>query len=465
MGTIPRHKTNQDNSGSAGGHERHKARKQCSPMWPWPSRNHGHPGQHWNRIRSSPSPTHIRSSDDKIDTKRERGHKAKHQIRGQTQRQPHIPRRTRKRQIPHGQKDGIHLTTESSQQVALLIENHLQKTNVAVAVAVEDHSVTMGDETVLVTIPTQPTPPNGQAPPENPTTTTTTDKFGDAVEIIETDARRAAKIIGLGGNRIEKFKLTHRVKVDTTYTDNKTVFIIRGKQDLTTKAKQELNKQLDELKRVDERRDQVLERQINVTYRFHQAGYYRFGTRCKYRHDQGPIDIPTPPPHQPNQASRNRPEREDDSQREPRKPTRKPENKYSRSHHDEDSDKSRTTSPRRSWRPRPSKPETRPRSRSPLNEKRHSKDRLGTNPKRYSQHQNIEHRKDTTTQTTKKGPNPAQDPIHTTRTTDVTTPATMTIRKDPTTQTNKKEPNPAQDLIHTTRTTDATTAATMTTRK
>ena len=56
-------------------------------------------------------------------------------------------------------KDGIHLTTESSQQVALLIETHLQKTNVAVAVAVDDRSVTMGDETVLVTIPTQPTPP------------------------------------------------------------------------------------------------------------------------------------------------------------------------------------------------------------------------------------------------------------------------------------------------------------------
>ena len=124
-------------------------------------------------------------------------------------------------------KDGIHLTTESSQQVALLIENHLQKNNVAVAVAVEDRSVTMGDETVLVTIPTQPTPPTRQAPPETPTTTTTTDKFGDAVEIIETDARRTAKIIGQGGNRIEKFKLLHRVKVDTTYTDNKTVFIIR----------------------------------------------------------------------------------------------------------------------------------------------------------------------------------------------------------------------------------------------
>ena len=192
-------------------------------------------------------------------------------------------------------KYGIHLTTESSQQVALLIENHLQKNNVAVAVAVEDHSVTMGDETVLVTIPTQPTPPTGQAPPETPTTTTTTDKFGDAVEIIETDARRAAKIIGQGGNRIEKFKPTHRVKVDTTYTDNKTVFIIRGKQDLTTKAKQELNKQLDEIKREDERRDQVPDRQINVTCRFHRVGYCRFGTSCKYRHDQGPIDIPTPP--------------------------------------------------------------------------------------------------------------------------------------------------------------------------
>ena len=165
---------------------------------------------------------------------------------------------------PMDKKDGIHLTTESSQQVALLIETHLQKTKVAIAVAVEDHSVTMGDETVLVTIPTQPTPPTGQAPQETPPTTTTTDKFGDAVEIIETDARRAAKIIGQGGNRIEKFKLTHRVKVDTTYTDHKTVFIIRGKQDLTIKAKQELNKQLDEIKREDENQENPPGGRLNI---------------------------------------------------------------------------------------------------------------------------------------------------------------------------------------------------------
>ena len=189
-------------------------------------------------------------------------------------------------------KEGIHLITESSQQVALMIETHLQKNNVAVDVAVEDRSVTMGYDTVLVTIPTRSTPPTGVAPSETPTTTTTTDKFGDAVEIIETDARRTAKIIGQGGNRIEKFKLTHRVKVDSTYKDNKTGFIIRGKQDLTTKARQELNKQLDEIKLEYERRDQVLDRQINVTWRFYRAGYCRFGTRCKYCHHQGPIDTP-----------------------------------------------------------------------------------------------------------------------------------------------------------------------------
>ena len=84
---------------------------------------------------------------------------------------------------------------------------------------------------------------------------------------------------------------------------------------------------------------------------------------------------------------------------------------------------------------------------------------------RDTQHQNIGHRKDPTTQITRKEPNPAQDPIHTTRTTETTTPATMTTRKDPTTQNTKKDPNPAQDKTHTTRTTDATTAATTTTRK
>ena len=84
---------------------------------------------------------------------------------------------------------------------------------------------------------------------------------------------------------------------------------------------------------------------------------------------------------------------------------------------------------------------------------------------RDTQHQNIGHRKVPTTQITRKEPNPAQDPIHTTRTTETTTPATMTIRKDPTTQNTKKDPNPAQDKTHTTRTTDATTAATTTTRK
>ena len=51
---------------------------------------------------------------------------------------------------------------------------------------------------------------------------------------------------------------------------------------------------------------------------------------------------------------------------------------------------------------------------------------------RDTQHQNIGHRKDPTTETTKttkKEPNPAQDPIHTTRTTDATTAATTTTRK------------------------------------
>ena len=308
-------------------------------------------------------------------------------------------------------KDGIHLTTESSGKVALMIENHLKKNKVAVDVAVEDRSVTMGDETVLVTIPTQPPPPTRQDTPATPTTTTTTDKFGDAVELVETDARRAAKIIGQGGNRIEKFKLTHRVKVDTTYTDNKTIFLIRGKQDLTTKAKQELIKQLDGIKREDERRDQIPDRQINVTCRFYRTGYCRFGTRCKYRHDQGPTDIPTPSPHRPEQ-NRDRPDREDDNQREAWKTARKPENTDNRYRHDDDSDDSHT-SPRRSWRPRPQKTETRPRSRSPLNAKKHIKERPGTSPKRHStpKHRTPE-RHHYTDQQERTQPHPKSDPYH-----------------------------------------------------
>ena len=167
----------------------------------------------------------------------------------------------------------------------------------------------MDRDTVLVTLPSQlPTPPQQISDPQ----TTTTDRFGDTVEIVETDTRRAGKIIGQGGNRIEKFKLAHRVKIDTTYVDDKTVFIIRGDKEHTTKARTEMYKLIDDIRREDDKRDQVPERTRDTSCRYHQAGNCRYGTRCHYHHDLRPTDIstitPQPQPQpQPQQDRGNRP--------------------------------------------------------------------------------------------------------------------------------------------------------------
>ena len=198
--------------------------------------------------------------------------------------------------------DGIHLTSHSSQLVATLIENHIKKhRNVAV-----DRTIAMDRDTVLVTLLSQPPLPPRQIPDPQ---TTTTGRFKDTVELVETDTRRAGKIIAQGGNRIKKFKLAHRVKI-VDNVDNKTDFLIRGDEERTTKARTEMYKLMDNIKRDDDTRDQVPDRTGDTSCRYHQAGNCRYGTRCHYRHDLRPTDILTitlPPQSQPQQGRGNRP--------------------------------------------------------------------------------------------------------------------------------------------------------------
>ena len=286
-------------------------------------------------------------------------------------------------------RDGIHLTPHSSQMVATLIENHILKTNepnVAVDQTTEDRTVEMDNNNVIITLPsqTQPTPQQPSRDPTTKTTPTTTDKFGDTVEVVETDTRRAAKIIGQGGNRIEKFKITQKVKIDTTYTDNKTIFIIRGEKDLTTKAKSEMIKQINDIKREDERRDQTIDRKIDVTCRYYQTGYCMYGSRCRFRHDQKPVDLSTITPPPPQQENRSRKETSDNRHYKDPRHYKRPDNrtKYTDETDRDDSDNS---SPRRSWRPDPPKRDQRTRSRSPLAEMDRNRERIRKNsPKSHS---------------------------------------------------------------------------------
>ena len=120
----------------------------------------------------------------------------------------------------------------------------------------------------------------------------TTDRFEDTVKLVETATSRAGKITGQSGNNIENFKLTHGVKIYTT-VNNKTLFIIRGDKQRTTKARIEMNKLIDDIKREDDRLDQVPGGKKDVSCRYHQARNCRYGTMCHSRHDQRPVAIST----------------------------------------------------------------------------------------------------------------------------------------------------------------------------
>ena len=106
---------------------------------------------------------------------------------------------------------------------------------------------------------------------------------------VETVARRAGESIGQGGKPHRIIRLPPppppppRVKIDTTYVDNKTAFIIRGDKGRTFKARREMNKLIDDVKGANDRRDQTPARKMDVSCRYHQAGNCRYGTKCHYR--------------------------------------------------------------------------------------------------------------------------------------------------------------------------------------
>ncbi len=157
------------------------------------------------------------------------------------------------------------------------------------------HLSTMGREKAAQLIHDQVTQKTGgekktpQTPEANPNRVTIT---------IKTDKTKAAKVIGKEGQRIKAIKAKNGVNIDTEYLENGSrLFILQGDKENTNKARQEIEKIIQETTREDENKFQEKQRRrSNMICRNYTRGKCEWGPRCKFIHSKGPTDVSPPSP-------------------------------------------------------------------------------------------------------------------------------------------------------------------------
>ncbi len=111
-----------------------------------------------------------------------------------------------------------------------------------------------------------------------------------SVAKIETNKTKAARVIGAGGERINRMKIKYEVKIQTENVGERQMFIIEGEEQRVEKAKKEIQEIIEETERRNSAQVPITKK--HITCRYFIMGECRFGDKCHYLHQANkPRDI------------------------------------------------------------------------------------------------------------------------------------------------------------------------------
>ena len=178
--------------------------------------------------------------------------------------------------------DGIHLTDGACMMISTTI------TKECLTTTAKDRDVRYDEESIRITVqdsrnrtpsPTRPQDNKDRKP--NETTT----------EIITTDKSTAARIIGKKGATIINIKETTGAEINRIENLDETSFIVKGSNKSVTQAMkliETITRNVNSIPPPTEKR--------NTICRFYTNGSCKFGNRCIFLHQEGPLDISNPSP-------------------------------------------------------------------------------------------------------------------------------------------------------------------------
>ena len=180
--------------------------------------------------------------------------------------------------------DGIHLTDGACMILSNIItqEHIMPPPNKDREIEYEDESLRI---TVQDTNNETPSPPRPSTSREEPTEITT--------EIITANKQAAARVIGRKGATIISIKETTGVEINRIECSEETSFIVKGN---TKNVRQAI--QLMESIIKSSTTDPTPQEKRNKICRYYAAGYCRFGNRCIFLHQSGPLDTSNHSPEQ-----------------------------------------------------------------------------------------------------------------------------------------------------------------------